>query len=186
MRAGILIAGACAAAALAGCATGGRNGEPPEPGRVRLEVTAPPDGASVRGGTIDVRGRVSPANAQVRVLGRPALVTEGRFTVVVPIEPGANVVDVAASAGRRTPAFTALRVTRDIVVTVPDLAGVAEAGLAAELDPLGLTASVRRAGGILEALRPGERAVCEQRPPAGARVLRGRTVRVLVAKDCPG
>jgi hypothetical protein len=186
MRRRILIAGALATATLAGCGGSGGERTTQAPGRVRLQVTAPADGAVVRGDTVDVRGRVSPADAQVRVLGRPALVTRGDFTVVVPLDPGANVVDVAASAGRRTPAFTALRVTRDVTVTVPDLTGFVEDDLAAELDPLGLTASVQRAGGILEALRSGDRVVCEQRPRAGSRVRRGRAVRVLVAKHCPG
>lgn len=185
MTRGILIVAACAAIALPGCGGGDGGGGAPPPGRVRLQVTAPDDGALVRGGTVDVRGRVSPAGAQVRVLGRPALVSGGEFTVVVPLEPGPNVVDIAATAGRRTPAFAALRVTRDIIVTVPDLAGVAEDDVAGELDPLGLTASVDRADGLLEALRSGPRTVCEQQPRAGARVRRGRSVRVRVAKSCP-
>lgn len=183
MRFGILIGAACAAAASVGCAGGGdAPAEPPE--RVRLDVSAPSDGALVRGGTVDVRGRVSPATADVSVLGRPALVTDGRFSVVVPLEPGVNVVDVAASARRRTPAFTALRVTRDVLVTVPDLAGVVEDELERRLEPLGLRASVQRDGGILDALRSGAPAVCDQEPSAGTRVRRGRTVRVLVAKRC--
>lgn len=152
--------------------------------RVRVEITAPADGALVRGGTVDVRGRVTPATAQVAVLGRPALVAGGRFTVVVPLEPGANVVDVAASARRRLPAFAALRVTRDVLVTVPDLLGVVEDDLAATLDPLGLRASVQRGGGILDALRSGDRRACEQDPAPGARVRRGRSIAVVVAKRC--
>jgi hypothetical protein len=176
---------ACAAIALAGCGSAGD--APPKPaGRVRLQVTSPPDGALVRGETVDVRGRVSPATGQVLVLGRPALVVRGSFIVSVPLEPGANVVDVAASAGRRTPAFAALRVTRDVFVSVPDLAGVVEDDVAGALQPLGLTASVRRGGGILDLLRSGPRVVCEQHPRAGERVRRGRTVRVVVAKHCAG
>lgn len=186
MRSAILLAAGSAAFVLGGCGGDDQPGSSPVPGRVSVQVTAPGDGALVRGGTVDVRGRVSPASAQVRVLGRPALVTAGRFTVVVPLEPGPNVVDVAATAGRRRPAFTALRVTRDILVTVPDLGATAEEDLEAQLEPLGLRASIERAGGILEALRSGSRLVCEQRPAAGERVRRGRTVQVLVAKRCPG
>jgi hypothetical protein len=52
------------------------------------------------------------------------------------------------------------------------------------LEPLGLRAEVERGGGILDALRPGAAAVCEQDPRAGARVRRGRSVRVLVARRC--
>jgi len=176
---------ACAWAPFAAIGCGGGDGPGAAPGRVRLEVTAPADGALVRGGTVDVRGRVTPGGAQVRVLGRPALVTDGDFTVVVPLEPGPNVVDVAASAGRRRPAFAALRVTRDILVTVPDLTGVAEEELEAQLEPLGLRPSIERAGGFIEALRSGPRIACEQRPAEGKRVRRGGTVDVLVARRCP-
>lgn len=151
---------------------------------MRLQITAPADAAVVRGGNVDVRGRVTPSVAEVSVLGRPALVTQGRFTAVVPLEPGTNVVDVIATAPRRRPALTALRVTRDVLVAVPALAGVAQDELGAVLEPLGLRADVMRGGGILDVLRPGEVAVCEQEPRAGARVRRGRVVRVLVAKRC--
>lgn len=185
MRRRILIACVWAPLALAGCASAG---DPPTKpaGRVHLQVTSPPDGALVLGETVDVRGRVSPATGHVLVLGRPALVAQGSFVVTVPLEPGANVVDVAASAGRRTPAFAALRITRDVLVSVPDLAGIVEDDVAGALQPLGLTASVRRGGGIFDLLRSGPRAVCEQHPAAGQRVRRGDTVRVIVAKRCGG
>ena len=183
MRAALLI-GLCAVAALGGC--GDDDGDaPPRPLQpVRLQVTAPADTAIVRAGNVDVRGRVSPAVSQVTVLGRPALVTDGRFTAVVPLEPGVNVVDVIATAPRRVPALTALRVTRDVLVTVPQLAGLEEGELAGVLDPLGLRADVERGGGILDVLRSGPTVVCAQEPDAGARVRRGRSVRVVVAKRC--
>ena len=175
-----------AALALAlGACGGDDDAAPPRPlERVRLEVTAPADTAIVSGGNVDVRGRVSPAVAQVTVLGRPALVTDGRFSAVVPLEPGANVVDVIATAPRRAPALTAVRVTRDVLVTVPQLAGVEEDELERVLEPFGLSADVQHGGGILDVLRPGAAAVCAQEPAAGTRVRRGRTVRVVVAKSC--
>lgn len=151
---------------------------------MRLQITAPADAAVVRGGNVDVRGRVAPAVSQVTVLGRPALVTQGSFSAVVPIEPGANVIDVIATAPRRRPALAALRVTRDVLVTVPQLVGVVEEELEDVLEPLGLRAEVRPGGGILDALRPGEPVVCEQDPEAGSRVRRGRSVEVVVAKRC--
>ena len=185
MRLAILIGAACATATLASCGGGDGGGDPsPRVERVRLKVSAPADGALVRGGTVDVRGRVSPQAADVTVLGRPALVIDGRFSAVVPLEPGVNVVDVAASARRRRPAFAALRVTRDVLVTVPDLTGVREDELEERLEPLGLRPAVQHGGGILDALRPGPRLVCEQDPEAGARVRRGRELAVVVAKSC--
>jgi hypothetical protein len=170
-------------AALAGC---GSDDPAPAPALepVRLQVTAPADAATVRGGNVDVRGRVTPAVSEVTVLGRPVLVAQGRFSALVPIEPGANVIDVIATAPRRRPALAALRVTRDVLVTVPQLAGVEEDELERVLEPLGLRLEVQRGGGILDALRPGLAAVCEQEPRAGARVRRGRTVLVVVAKRC--
>lgn len=185
MRLATLIggSGAAAAFALAGCGGDDRSRQRAlEP--VRVRITAPADAAIVRGGNVDVRGRVTPAVSEVTVLGRPALVTQGRFSAVVPLEPGANVLDVIATAPRRRPALTALRVTRDVLVTVPQLAGVEQEELERVLEPLGLRAEVRRGGGILDVLRPGAVAVCEQKPRAGARVRRGRAVLVVVAKRC--
>ncbi len=181
MRAAILI-GVLAVVLLGGC--GGDDPAPALLSPVRLAITAPSDGAVVRGGTVDVRGRVAPAVSQVTVLGRPALVTSGRFSAVVPLAPGANVVDVIATAPRRKPALAALRVTRDVLVTVPQLAGVEEDELEGVLDSLGLRAEVERGGGILDALRPGTYAVCTQEPDAGTRVRRGSAMRVVVAKRC--
>ncbi|MFP5362956.1 MAG: PASTA domain-containing protein [Thermoleophilia bacterium] len=184
---GALGAAAVAAPAFAATGCGGDDRAPapaPAPERVRLQITAPADATSVRGGNVDVRGRVTPPAAQVMVLGRPALVTEGRFTAVVPLEPGANVVDVIATAPRRRPALAALRVTRDVLVTVPQLDGLREDEIEDALEPLGLRAEVRRGGGILDLLRAGEATVCEQEPEAGARVRRGRSVEVVVAKRC--
>src|SRR5512132_3040495 len=98
MRTGIRIAVCYAAfAVVGGC--GGEDKPPPKPPRpVALTIQQPGDTARVESGTIDVLGIVEPATAQVRVLGRPASVSGGSFSVQVPLEPGANVVDVIASA----------------------------------------------------------------------------------------
>lgn len=180
MRFWILVSACCLV--VAGC--GGDDPPKLPTERVRLQVTAPADRASVRRGTVDVQGSVSPKRAAVAVLGRPALVTDGRFTAVVPLEPGMNVIDVTATAPRRLPALTAVRVIRDVLVTVPELAGVPEDELDARLEPLGLRADVERGGGLFDVLRGGEPQVCEQDPQAGARVRRGRVVNVIVARRC--
>lgn len=177
----VLACAACAAV-LGGCGDEPSQTQPTE--RVRLDISGPSDGSILRRGTADVHGSVSPRASSVTVLGRPALVTDGRFTVVVPLEPGVNVIDVMATAPRRRPTMTALRVTRDVLVTVPDLEGVLEDEIEARLAPLGLDVNVERGGGLFDVLRPGEPRVCEQEPEAGARVRRGREVLVVVAKRC--
>ena len=166
MRVASPIAALVFAAVLAGC---GADDEPPsrQPERVRLQITAPVDGTTVRERTSDVRGRVSPRSADVEVLGRPALVSDGRFTVVVPLEPGVNVIDVIATAPRRSPALTALRVTRDALVSVPRLAGVPQGELEQRLECAGPSArrrSWRRLAGF-----PVLRRTDRLRPAAGGR-----------------
>jgi uncharacterized Zn-binding protein involved in type VI secretion len=170
------------AAILAGCGDEPPPAQPTE--HVRLDISGPSDGSILRRGTADVRGSVSPQSSAVTVLGRPALVTGGRFTVVVPLEPGVNVIDVIATASRRLPTMTALRVTRDVLVTVPALEGMLEDEVRARLEPLGLRVDFERAGGLFDVLRAGDPQVCEQEPEAGTRVRRGREVVVVVAKRC--
>ena len=75
-----------------------------------------------------------------------------------------NVIDVIATAPRRLPTMTALRVTRDVLVTVPALEGVLEDEVEARLEPLGLAVDVERGGGLFDVLRAGEPRVCEQEP----------------------
>jgi len=183
MRPELLIGAAVAVLAFAGCGDdGGKRGTAPE--QVRLEISAPADTAVVDGSTVDVRGRVTPSGARVRVLGRLAQVTGGTFTAVVPLAEGANVIDVAATARGRSASVTALRVTRDERVTVPALDGVVAGELEDELEPLGLRVEAERGGGLLDELLPGEPVVCQQEPAAGTKAQRGTTVRVVVAKTC--
>jgi hypothetical protein len=167
---------------LAGCGEEKRPAQPSE--HVRLQITGPPDGSTLRRGTAEVRGSVSPRSSAVTVLGRPALVSDGRFEVVVPLEPGVNVIDVMATAPRRLPTMTALRVTRDVLVTVPALAGLLEDEVKPRLEALGLEVDVERGGGLFDVLRTGDPRVCEQEPEPGTRVRRGREVLVVVAKRC--
>jgi beta-lactam-binding protein with PASTA domain len=141
--------------------------------------------AVVRAESVEIRGTVEPAGAEVQVIGQRAPVSGGgTFTAKVPLDPGANVIDVMASAGGRTPALTAFRVTREMPVTVPDLGGKSEADVDKALAAVGLKAEVEKGGGLLEDLLPGDRAVCDQDPSAGTQVRRGTTVHVVVSKSC--
>jgi hypothetical protein len=185
MRTGLRIAACCAAVAVVG-GCGEEKKPPPKPPRpVALTIQQPGDAATVESGTIDVRGTVEPATAQVRVLGRPASVSGGSFSIQVPIEPGANVVDVMASASGRAPMLTAFRVTREVLVVVPDLSGQDSGDAEDSLKGLGLKIDARRgADGFLDGLLPGAPKVCTQRPEAGEKVHKGTTVQVVVAKGC--
>lgn len=170
------------AIALAGC--GGEDPPPPDPAPVRLLIDAPADGAVVREDTLEVRGRVSPGRAAVRVRGEPASVTDGRFSATVELQEGVNVIDVSAGMPGRSSAFRALRVTHDPRIVVPDLTGVPEQEAADRLTGLGLEPSVDRVGGLFDEFRSGEPRVCESDPPAGSRVKPGEEVALAVARSC--
>src|SRR3954469_7096081 len=118
-----LLGGLFACFGLAAC--GGDEAPPRKPpALLRRQISSPADTAVASGDTIRVRGTVNPPAARVRVLGRRADVSGGAFTAQVPLEAGANVIDVVASARGRTAAFAALRVTREDRISVPDLLGV--------------------------------------------------------------
>jgi hypothetical protein len=76
---------------------------------------------SLEGDDVEISGTVVPARAHVHVLGNEVDASGGRFTASVPLEPGANIIDVAASADGRSPVVTAVRVVREMPVPVPDL-----------------------------------------------------------------
>ncbi len=183
MRVPTVIILACLATA-AGC--GGDDGEraqrPAVP--VALDVDAPADMAVVQSDTVEVQGTVNPAGAAVRVMGERANVSGGNFRAQVALEPGANVIDVIATARGRATTMTAFRVTREVPVKVPDLDGLEVAEVENELADAGLKPDITERTGLLDELLPGEPAVCEQDPAPGTEVRRGTTVHVEVAKSC--
>jgi hypothetical protein len=166
-----------------GCGGEAPTAQKPKP-PVQLRVSSPSDTALVLGSKVQVSGSVSPSTAQVQVKGQRAQVSGGRFSSTITLEPGPNVIDVAATASNHAAALTAFRVTREERVAVPDLvgAGVDDAERAAERR--GLTLERKRGGGFLDSLVPKGLAVCVQEPAAGDRVRRGSTVRVVVARAC--
>lgn len=170
----LLLAGGCAS----GC------GDRPAQRPVRLEITAPMDAAVVRDGSVEVRGLVHPRGARVLVLGRPARVARGEFRAVVPLRVGSNLIDIGASARGAAPAWNALRVTREVLVSVPDLIGATREDAIARLDALGLRGEVEEEGDLLDRLLGGDWIVCAVRPPASSDVRRGARIHVTVAKDC--
>ena len=98
----------------------------------------------MRSESVEIRGTVQPRGAHVQVLGREVAVDGGSFRAEVPLEPGANLIDVSADARGRRPDFAVARLVREVRLPVPDLVG-ADADTAQEqLEGLGLT--VRDAG----------------------------------------
>jgi hypothetical protein len=178
--AALTLALACAAA-FAAC--GGDDARRSEP-RVALRLATPADAAVVRDDTVEIGGRVAPAGSAVTVLGRAASVAGDTFSARVRLHPGANIIDVAATAPGRRAAFAALRVTREVRVRVPDLAGRDAAAAEAQLTDLGLEVDEQRGGGLFDPLLPGDPKVCESRPGPGAELLPGTTVQLVVARAC--
>lgn len=168
---------------LAGCSSDPEPAPSP-PERVRLNVTAPSDDAVVRDASVRLTGRVTPSNAEVRVLGEDVSVQEGRFEATVPLDVGANVVDVLASQGRRRPAMAAIRITRQVPVKVPELQGVSADEARDRLAGLGLRPRIEEGGSILDDLLPIDAVVCTTSPAAGTEVEGGTEVEVVVSKLC--
>jgi Glucodextranase, domain B/PASTA domain len=151
---------------------------------VRVTIAGPGDQATTRSRMLTVHGSVSPADASVLVLGQPADVVAGAFSARVALQPGANVIDLEATAAGRSPALTALRITREMPITVPDLSHLTPEDARVQVTRLGLQLRTEDDGGLLEGILPGTPGVCAQRPGAGAEAHKGDTVTVLVAKRC--
>ncbi len=167
---------------LASC--GGTEPAPRALAAVRLQVDAPVDTAVTQEAQVRVSGTVSPASATVLVGGEEATVSDGRFAKTVALQPGVNVVDVQAGAPRRPAAMTAVRVTREVPIAVPDVAGDAPDDAKTQLTDLGFSVEVRRGGGLLDEIVPGTIGVCGTDPEAGELVRPGSTVTVEVRKTC--
>jgi hypothetical protein len=177
-----LLTGAACALLLGGCG-GGSPAKPVAP--VRLQVTAPDDLGTVRAADVEVRGTVSPSSATVMVRGERAHVSGGAWSAQISVEPGVNVVDVLASAGRARPALTALRVRRVIDVVVPDLSGLSADDAKSALADAHLEADLQTdGGGLLDDLLGRSPQVCETDPTAGTHVDPGSTVVVQLARRC--
>jgi hypothetical protein len=81
---------------------------------VKIEVTAPGDGSAVRADRVTVRGTVTPGDATVQIVGRPAQVGNGVFTGSVALHAGSNAIDVVASSPGAAPAATTITVKRAV------------------------------------------------------------------------
>ena len=177
-----LLTGAACALLLGACG-GDKPAKPVAP--VHLQVTAPQDLGTVRTASVEVRGTVTPVSATVTVRGERAQISGGAWSAQVDVEPGVNVVDVLASAGRARPALTAVRVRRVVDVVVPDLVGLSADDAKAELEDADLKGELQTTGGgFFDELLGGSPEVCATEPSAGAHVDPGSTVVVQLARRC--
>lgn len=156
----------------------------PPPPKVRLAITSPSDTAVVEGDEVEISGSVVPAQASIAILGKPVDASSGRFSTTVDLDPGANVIDVAASAAGRRPVVTAVRIVRELPVQVPDVSGERPDTAVQKLEALGLQVSLHEGGGLLDDLFGGDPRVCGTDPAAGETVKPGTTVAVEVQRAC--
>jgi PASTA domain/Glucodextranase, domain B len=174
---------ACAIAALSAGLIGCGTNLKPEP-QIHLQIAGPADGATVTVGSVLITGSVSPAGARVLVGGQAVSVTRGAFSWRVSLAPGTNIVDVLAGAPHAQAAMTAVRVYRQVYVSVPDVSGESPGSATQALRGLGLVARIQNIGHFYDFLLPTSPSVCGTSPPAGHSVLPGSTVTVSVSKTC--
>jgi hypothetical protein len=80
---------------------------------VDLSVAAPSDGATIRGKSVVVRGRVSPANAELDINGEDITARNGRFAHRVPLDLGENNIVVFSTSPGHEGSETSISVTRE-------------------------------------------------------------------------
>ncbi|MEI7625216.1 MAG: PASTA domain-containing protein [Actinomycetota bacterium] len=177
----LLATATVASVGIAGCASDAGKDSGPQ---VILTVSSPRDKAVVATDSVEISGRVRPPEASVTVLGRRARVGAGGFSARVPLKVGTNVVDVIATAPDRSPAMTAIRVTRQDLVEIPHLSGDSPEDARRRLVAVGLVATIKDSSGIFDDLLPVATKACESDPPAGSKVEKGTSVVVLIAKIC--
>ena len=179
-----LVLAAVPALAMLATACGDDPAPPRKEPQVRIEIGGPADGHTVDGDSVEIAGTVRPSGAQVQVQGHDVDVDAGSFSTTVALEPGVNLIDVAAGARGRRPDFAVTRVVREVRLPIPDVVGKDADSATEQLDGLGLNVRSEDAGGFLDPLLPGDPKVCETRPRPGAQVLPGSDVTLLVARDC--
>jgi hypothetical protein len=105
-----IVVGVISAAAIAGCGSG--SGSKATGSSIQVQINAPSSGSVISADRTTVRGTVNPPTASVQIVGQQAQVGNGVFTGSVALHPGANTIDVTASAPGFAPTTTTVSVTR--------------------------------------------------------------------------
>jgi hypothetical protein len=152
---------------------------------VKLRLSSPADQARIDASTATIYGTVSPRTAQVLVVGRPVKPdADGGFSTKVALNPGTNLIDVIASARHARPAMTSLRITRYVLISVPDVTGESPKDAAEAIHNAGLTPQIHSSGDPFGFLIPLRDQVCGQSPAGNAHVAPGSTVVLDIGKVC--
>lgn len=163
----------------------GSTARPPAAAPVRLTLSSPADDARIDASNTRISGTVSPRTARVLVLGRPVTPdANGGFSAAVALAPGTNLIDVIASARHARPAMTSLRITRYVLVSVPNVTGESPNDAAKAIHNAGLTPQLQSSSNPFGFLIPLRDQVCSQSPGGNAQVAPGSTVTLNVGKVC--
>jgi hypothetical protein len=126
------------AVALAACAGGGQK----RPQRVSLVVTSPTNGAVVHGGSVEVTGSVSPADAQIAIDNERIAKTRGaEWTARRNVDQGRHTLHVEASARGRIPANATVSFT---VEAAASSKRTVKQGTSAKRKPSSVSSSLQR------------------------------------------
>jgi hypothetical protein len=167
------------------CACGSTAPRPPAAAPVQLRVSSPADQARIDTSATTISGTVSPRTARVLVVGRPVKPdADGAFSTEVALTPGTNLIDVIASARHARPAMTSLRITRYVLISVPDVTGQSPKDAAAAIHNAGLTPQLHSSGNPFGFLIPLRDQVCGQSPAGNSHVAPGSTVILDIGKVC--
>jgi hypothetical protein len=175
----------------------------PVKARLSIKLTAPANGEHLAAKTVTVRGLVSPEDARVLVLGKPAKVNGGVFQRSVSLDAGANHIDVVATREGNDPATATVEVTRGsaqasapkpkkpkkktrpkpTTVAIPDEVGERLDVAKSDLSSSGLRAK-EIGGGTFGVVVESNWTVCEMKPGAGTQVAKHSRVKLIIDRDC--
>ena len=117
------------------------------PGQVSVSVTAPTSNSVIASDRVLVRGTVVPANANVEIQGKPAVVGDGVFTGTATLHGGKTTIDVVGSYPGAAPGATSIVIARQSSNQQPATVRVVPASPAVIVGSGGADAGIYSAGG---------------------------------------